>query len=166
MLPAARAVAELYRAGASSLMDATSAGVAAGSWARGIIAGVRSLTGAVLDGAAGGAGDAVVAAASDAVEDLVSGLAVQGLGNAAGSGLLYLPSGPVMLLGLAPLSLPGRGWTWWPSQQVWRVTEAVSLVVAVAGYGYCRADGERRGRLQPAAVQGNIAAVKRPADGL
>ena len=114
---------------------------------------------------------AVVAEVADLAE-AVAGVdqVVDAAGLAAGvtdaaSGLLFLPSGPVMLLGLAPGGAGSPGRSSWPSQQVWRVTEAVSLVVAVAGYGYCRADAERR-RGQPLRATVLVASATRPSDGL
>ena len=83
-----------------------------------------------------------------------------------GSGLLYLPTGPTMFLGLAPVTVASAQSSWWPSPQAWRVTEAVSLVIAVAGYGYCRADAERRRGVRPVAVRGGIVSIRRPSEGL
>jgi hypothetical protein len=86
-----------------------------------------------------------------------------------GSGLLHLPSGPAMLLGLAESTTGAQALaTWWMSQQTWRVTQAVSLVVALAGYGYCRADAQRRRQaaLAAAPFYRGVASGDRPADGL
>jgi hypothetical protein len=128
---------------------------AAAAW-QGIIgrveAAVGNLTALVEAAAAAGDGIDAVTVAADVAD--------------AGTSLLSLPSGPVMFLGLAPSTIgAAQPSSWWPGQQVWRVTEAVSLVVAVAGYGYCRADAERR-RVKPVPVRSGIVSTRRPGDGL
>lgn len=132
--------------------------------------GVATLVGGVADirvASVGGAanGTSLAVAAPGLAETLTAGLSTEGLADAARSGLLHLPAGPAMLLGLGPLAIRVPAWTWWPSQQVWRVTEVVSFVVAVAGYGYCRADADRR---RGAAVAGpnDVVSAERPDDGL
>jgi hypothetical protein len=94
------------------------------------------------------------------------------------AGLIGLPAGPAMLLGLAavtPQQFQRLDWLGWPSKQAWRATAGVSLVVAVTGYAYCRADADRRraqqGRLARQAPAGRgrrpqVASAERPDEGL
>jgi hypothetical protein len=105
--------------------------------------------------------------AATSADGAIDAVAVAADVSEMGSGLLHLPTGPVMFLGLAPMSA-GTGTarsSWWPSQQAWRVTEAVSFAIAVAGYGYCRADAERR-RVRPIPVRSGVTSNRRPGDGL
>ena len=120
--------------------------------------------------------EAVVAKAVGMVEDVASrdgafdAVAVAADVGDVGSGLLYLPTGPTMFLGLAPMTAASAQSSWWPSPQAWRVTEAVSLVIALAGYGYCRADAERRRGVRAVAGRSStqycIVSTRRPSEGL
>jgi hypothetical protein len=89
--------------------------------------------------------ETAVAKAADAVTlaETVGETAAEAAAGAT-SGLLNLPTGPVMLLGLAPGSARGAVASWWPTERTWRVSAALGLLASLAGYGYCRADAERR----------------------
>ena len=57
------------------------------------------------------------------------------------SGLLTLPDGGAMFLGLGSIAPQSAN----PSAAgVWKVTAAVSLAAMLVGYGYCRIDEQRR----------------------
>jgi hypothetical protein len=153
--PVARAAGAIAMASQGAAAVVTVDHAAAAAW-QGIVGRVEAVVAKV-------AGMVEAVASVDGAFDAV---AVAADVSDVGSGLLYLPTGPTMFLGLAPMTAASaRASSWWPSQQAWRVAEAVSLVIAVAGYGYCRADAERR-RGRPVPMRSGIVATRRPSEGL
>jgi hypothetical protein len=175
--PKSGGIAAAVAAAAGHVVDVAPAARAAGAVVAAVAPGAGT-TSVTVDYAAAAAWRGMIGRVEAALADLDNliesvtsvGDAVDAVAVAAdvadvGSGLLHLPTGPVMFLGLAPTGIASPRSSWWPSQQAWRVTEAVSFVVAVAGYGYCRADAERR-RVRSIPFRSAVTSARRPGDGL